>query len=190
MDKREVLIATAFSLFYQEGIHAVGINRILKQSGVAKKTLYHHFPGKDDLVLAALEFRHERYRQWLESRLAVVSSGIEGIDVIFAALDDWINGRDKALSPFHGCFFINVSAEFGRHEHPAHRCCARHKGWVLEVMKEQAAEMGVRNKKLVEVAESLALLKEGAIVLAHVRGQQDAARRAGQAARLLLTHYI
>jgi len=189
MDKREQLITTAFSLFYQEGVHAVGINRILKQSGVAKKTLYHHFPAKDDLIIAVLEFRHEQYCQWLEKRLTAVSPGAEGVDVVFTALDDWINSRDDTLSSFHGCFFINVSAEFGHHEHPAHRRCAKHKNWMLDVMKKQAAATGIRGKKLVEVAESLALLAEGAIVQAYVRGQDDAAKRAGQAARLLLAHY-
>ena len=189
MEKREQLITTAFSLFYQEGVHAVGINRILKQSGVAKKTLYHHFPAKDDLIIAVLEFRHEQYCRWLEKRLTAVSPGAAGVDVVFTALDDWINSRDGTLSSFHGCFFINVSAEFGHHEHPAHRCCAEHKSWMLEVIKEQIAAMGIRGKKRVEVSESLAMLAEGAIVQAHVRGQNDAARRAGQAARLLLAHY-
>ena len=60
---------------------------------------------------------------------------------------------------------------------------------MLDVMNKQAAATGIRGKKLVEVAESLALLAEGAIVQAYVRGQDDAAKRAGQAARLLLAHY-
>lgn len=190
MDKRDALVATAFSLFYREGIHAVGINRILEQSGIAKKTMYHHFPSKDDLIMAVLEFRHERYCQWLEGRVAGVPAGIVGIEAIFTALDDWINDRDATLTSFHGCFFINVSGEFGNPDHPAHQYCAKHKAWVLALMKRQVEAMGLDEKQAEDFAQSLALLKEGAIVLAHVCGQTGAARRAGQTARLLLEPYL
>lgn len=61
MDKKEQLITTAFQLFYRHGVHAVGINRVLAESGVAKKTLYNHFPGKDDLVAATIDHCDRRY---------------------------------------------------------------------------------------------------------------------------------
>ena len=64
MDKRQQLINTAFRLFYQNGIHAVGINQILKESGIAKKTLYHHFASKEQLLLAVLEYRDQIFLQW------------------------------------------------------------------------------------------------------------------------------
>jgi len=59
VDKREHLIRVAFDLFYREGVHAVGINRVLAESGVAKKTLYHHFASKDDLVAATVAYRDQ-----------------------------------------------------------------------------------------------------------------------------------
>jgi AcrR family transcriptional regulator len=57
--KPDLLIHAAFKLFYQHGIHAVGINLILSETGVAKKTLYHHFSSKDDLVEAVLIYRDQ-----------------------------------------------------------------------------------------------------------------------------------
>ena len=58
--KREQLLNTALELFYREGYHATGIDRILAESGVAKMTLYKHFKSKDELIMAALEERHAR----------------------------------------------------------------------------------------------------------------------------------
>ncbi|MEI8606352.1 TetR/AcrR family transcriptional regulator [Pseudoalteromonas sp. B160] len=69
MDKRTQIINTALSAFYQRGIHAVGINEILKEAGVAKKTLYNHFVSKDELICACLELRDQRFNQWLYEQL-------------------------------------------------------------------------------------------------------------------------
>jgi|GEM_PF-5451540 len=57
---REKLLDAAEALFYANGIHSVGIDRILAETSVAKATLYRHFPSKDDLVAAYLTRRHER----------------------------------------------------------------------------------------------------------------------------------
>ena len=59
-NKRDQLLNTAENLFYREGYHATGIDRILAESGVAKMTLYKHFKSKDELILAVLDARHER----------------------------------------------------------------------------------------------------------------------------------
>ncbi|MDX1266508.1 MAG: TetR/AcrR family transcriptional regulator, partial [Oceanisphaera sp.] len=108
MDKRQQLITTAFDLFYRQGIHAVGINQILQASGIAKKTLYHHFSGKEALVAAVVAYRDSTYLAWLNARLAREEPTVTGlIDALFAALDDWINDREEQLTRFHGCFFIN-----------------------------------------------------------------------------------
>ena len=58
-NKRDQLLNTAENLFYREGYHATGIDRILAESGVAKMTLYKHFKSKDELILAVLDARHE-----------------------------------------------------------------------------------------------------------------------------------
>ena len=67
--KRDLLLSTALELFYRHGINSIGINEVIKVSGVAKKTLYSHFNSKEDLVLRALEKRHLIFIQWLEAKL-------------------------------------------------------------------------------------------------------------------------
>ena len=67
--KRQLLIDTALDLFYQYGVNSIGINEILKVSGVAKKTLYSHFESKEALILATLEQRHVIFIEWLEEQL-------------------------------------------------------------------------------------------------------------------------
>ncbi len=185
MDKREQLVRMAFDLFYRDGIHAVGINRVLAESGIAKKTLYHHFPGKNDLVAAAVEYRNQVFVQWLEQRLDAVT-GREAMMSLFDALDDWFNGRDDDLQHFHGCFFINVSAEFGDPEHPIHRLCAIHKQQVAAVVRQKLAVWLDDSDKVEALLDMLLLLKEGAIVQAHVVGDKQAALKAKGAAQALL----
>ncbi|WP_370279224.1 TetR/AcrR family transcriptional regulator [Pontibacterium sp.] len=184
--KRLHLITTAFTLFYQKGVHAVGINEILAESGVAKKTLYHHFSSKDDLVLAVLEYRDECFRNWLQARLEAAPLGIEKIDALFDALDDWFNDRVDVLLPFHGCFFINVSGEYSELEHPLHQQCSRHKQLVVELITNQVESFITDSDTVVQISNALSLLKEGAITVAYVQGDRSAALKAKQTARALI----
>ena len=66
--KRDQLIEAALELFQREGFHATGVDRILAEAGVAKMTLYHHFRSKDELILAALRLRDERFRNTFMKR--------------------------------------------------------------------------------------------------------------------------
>src|SRR5690606_14706542 len=127
MDKKELLVRTAFKLFYIHGIHAVGVNLVLAESGIAKRTLYHHFPSKEHLVEAAVRYRDRSYRAWLISRLENVPAGKSALLELFNAFDDWFHSRVPDIDHFNGCFFINASAEFGDRDNPIHRACAEHK---------------------------------------------------------------
>lgn len=184
--KRLHLITTAFTLFYQKGVHAVGINEILAESGVAKKTLYHHFSSKNDLVLAVLEYRDTCFRNWLQSRLKAAPVGIAKIDALFDALDDWFNDRVEVLLPFHGCFFINVSGEYSELEHPLHQQCARHKQLVVDLIREQVESFVADCEAVARITNALSLLKEGAITVAYVQGDRTAAVKAKETARMLV----
>ena len=66
---RERILVTAHALFYRDGIRATGVDRLIAESGVAKLTFYRHFPSKDDLVRAFLDYRHERWMAWLVDAL-------------------------------------------------------------------------------------------------------------------------
>ncbi|WP_421865692.1 TetR/AcrR family transcriptional regulator [Motiliproteus sp.] len=188
--KRMQLIETAFALFYCKGVHAVGINEVLAESGVAKKTLYHHFDSKEALIAAVVDYRDQRFLSWLESRFAMAKSGLEKVETLFDALDDWFNDRVSALMPFHGCFFINVSGEYGDLDHPIHQQCARHKQRVAALIESQLMPLVNSSTQAQQISQSLCLLKEGAISQAHVQGDKNAALKAKQAARLLISAVI
>ncbi len=174
MDKREQLVEQAFRLFYRQGVYAVGINKVLDESGIAKKTLYNHFASKEALVAATVSYRDSLFRQWLFGRMDAVAAGKPALMEAFMALDDWFNGRVAVMPEFHGCYFINVSAEFSDLKHPIHQQCAEHKQAILEKIREQVVLAGGDES----VANHVALLKEGAIVQAYVGGDLQSALKA------------
>lgn len=175
MDKRQQLIETAFALFYEHSVHGVGINQILQTSSVAKKTLYHHFASKDELVEAVVRYRDEVFFQWLSQQLSKEIAGLAGIRALFMALDDWFNQRVPHLYQFRGCFFINISAEFSDPTHVVHQLCAQHKLAIEGLIREQVAALGLPNTAVLRITTAICLLKEGAIVSAQLRGDKQAA---------------
>ncbi|MCX4188151.1 TetR/AcrR family transcriptional regulator, partial [Methylophaga sp. OBS4] len=188
MDKRQQLVEAAFSLFYRFGIHAVGINQILQQAEVAKKTLYSHFASKEALVTAVLDYRDQRFYNWLESRMNQYEPGEQALLAMFHALDDWFNNRVASLDDFNGCFFINTCAEYGDPESPIHQQCNNHKQRVRELIQTQLKAMNIATEKQQELVDALVLLKEGAIVLAQVQGDKLAAHKARQLALQLFNN--
>lgn len=182
IDKRQHLLETALQLFYKNGVQAVGINEILKTSGVAKKTLYHHFASKDDLVIAALNARDERFCAWFESLLTGSASNSELAERMFSGLSQWFNNEVESLDTFRGCFFINTSAEFSDADSPVSIRCKEHKQRIKNIIASHLVEADE------SYLESLCTLKEGAIVLAYVCDDKQAAEKALDAARLLLNN--
>ncbi|KAF7785899.1 hypothetical protein PRUB_a0301 [Pseudoalteromonas rubra] len=170
-DKRALLLNSALELFYAKGTGAVGINEILAYSGVAKKTLYHHFSSKDDLILAALTLRDQKYLQWLEARLTDPQTNEELVNQLFYALNDWFNDRVTELGGFRGCFFINTASESVTLDRQIQDRCASHKVAVRQLITNKLPRP---NDRLVD---ALCLLKEGATVSAFVQGDKQAALR-------------
>jgi len=110
-DKKQQLILAAFTLFYQRGVHQVGINEVLSTAAVAKKTLYHHFPAKQQLLLAVLEQRATDWLDWMALCLSQATPGAAALEVFFLSLRDWFAGEVSQLHSFHGCFFSKVALE-------------------------------------------------------------------------------
>jgi len=179
--KRDQLIDTALRIFYRDGFHATGVDRIVEESGVARMTLYKHFRSKDELILAALRRRDERFRNWfgraVERRAATPR---DRLLAIYDALDEWFSDRD-----FCGCMFINASAEFSSSDEPVHRTAAEHKDLMLRYVRQLAEAAGAADPE--ELAHGLMLLMEGAIVMRHVAGDREAAARAKTAAKRLVS---
>jgi len=175
--RRDDLIDTALRLFYTGGFTATGIDMILAEAGVAKMTLYKHFPSKDDLILAVLERRDEQFRGWLFAKMEQAGPDPRGqLLAMFDVLESWFKGEAFKPLGFNGCAFIHAAGEFGDLRHPAHQIAAAHKQRIVDHLQKLCEESGAEDPKA--LAEQLALLKEGAIATAHVRGLPQAARTA------------
>ena len=103
---------------------------------------------------------------------------------MYDALESWFRGKAFKGMGFSGCAFINAAGEFGAQDHPAHRLAAEHKVRIVEYLERLCVDAGLADPG--KVAERLALLKEGAIATAHVRGMPEAAQLAKEMARLLI----
>jgi len=177
-NKRSQLIDTALPLFYQHGIHAIGINEILAKSGIAKKTLYNYFDSKEALIQACALERDQRFMQWLTSRCPEASSTNVFIEQLFDSLDDWINNRDTVLGNFGGCFFVNTAAEYGNAESDIYKLCLQHKLNIKQFIEQRLAFNIKGSTTIASLTDLLLQLKEGVINCAYVMGDKDAALKA------------
>lgn len=178
-DVRERILDTAYELFSRRGVRAVGVDEVVERAGVAKATLYRHFPSKDELVLAFLERREKRWtREWLETEAARRgSTPEEQLLAIFDVFDEWFRRED-----FEACSFINVLLEMGP-EHPVGGASVRHLENIRSIVQRLAEECGVREPG--SFARSWHILMKGSIVSA-AEGDVEAAQRARAIGRLLL----
>jgi len=178
---RERLIVAALDLFEQHGFHAVGIDWIIREAGVAKMTLYKHFPSKQALMVAVMERKLEAFGAWLAGELDKVprSEPRKRLLAFFDALGAW-----HASPTFYGCLFLKASGEFAAYDDPVHRVAIDHKRLALDRLTALSQDVGVRNAE--ELAQELLVLAEGATALAQVVGGDQAAKRARAAAVRLL----
>jgi AcrR family transcriptional regulator len=175
---RERLLAAANDLFYAEGIHTVGIDRVIEKAGVAKASLYSTFGSKDALVCAYLEGRHEARKARIMKKLATFDTPRARLLGVFDALHDYI-GEAR----FRGCAFLRASAE-GRTERGVRDACADARAWTRGLFTELAAAAGARQPK--RLAAELVLLYDGATVAAQMDDARDAALTARAVAATLL----
>lgn len=180
--KREQLIQAATRLFAEQGYRATGIDQISEVAGVTKKTLYHHFRSKDELVLACLRDYEGRYRNNFMRMLEAVSP--EPRERLLALFD--LAGQWFASDRFYGCLFINAVAEHAAADSPLRVVCQEFKRLERRYIRELAEAAGVPDPD--GLATSLALLFEGAIVTAQVSGSAESAANAKKAAEVLLEH--
>ena len=124
---RRTALEAASRLFYRQGAHAVGMEAIVAESGIAKTTIYRHFPTKDDLIAAFLE---EEDRDFWSQWDAAVSEGTTAEDEL-ASLCRWV-GEKVDTEGYRGCPQINMAAEFADRQHPARIVARRHKKEMLE----------------------------------------------------------
>ena len=181
-EARARILNAAYELFSRRAIRDVGIDEVIERAGVAKATLYRHFPSKDDLVIAFLERREERWTiAWVEAEARRRgTTPEEQLLAIFELFDEWFHRDD-----FEACSFINVLLEMGP-EHPVGRASVRHLESIRSVVSRLAEEAGLRDPE--SFARSWHILMKGSIVSAS-EGDAEAAQRARSMAQLLIEQH-
>lgn len=179
---RERILSTAYDLFSTRGVRDVGIDEVIRESGVAKATLYKHFGSKDDLVLAFLELREQRWTMdFVESEARARGSTAEDrLLAIFDVFHDWF-----ASPEFDACAFINVLLEMGP-GHPLGKASIVYLERIRGVVRRLAIEAGLRDVD--DFARSWHILMKGSIISA-TEGDAGAAQRAKAMARLLIDQH-
>jgi AcrR family transcriptional regulator len=176
---RERILGTAYELFSRRGVRAVGVDEVIERAGVAKATLYRHFRSKDELVLAFLDLREQRWTRDLVEAGAMRrgTTPEERLLAIFDVFDEWFHRDD-----FEASVFINVLFEMGP-EHPVGSASILCLERIREVVRRFAEEAGLRDTEA--FARSWHILMQGSIVSA-AEGDVEAARRGKAMARLLI----
>ena len=178
--KREQLVETAWRLFYRDGYHATGIDRILAEADVAKMTLYKHFRSKEELILAVLKMRSQQFHELLSQFLAAKKRTPEQrLLAVFDWMMDWVSDKE-----FRGCFFQKAMAEYQELQEPIHQAALAHKVRFYGEIRRLVAEAGLKTPK--SLTDQLALLIEGAIVTSHATGSSVPVVRAKEAAVALI----
>jgi AcrR family transcriptional regulator len=179
-DGRERILDTAYDLFSKHGTRAVGVDRIIAEAGTAKMTLYRNFASKDELIVAFLAVREERWtRGWLQAEVERrAQDPAERLLAIFDVFSEWFERED-----FEGCSFINVMLELSDRDDPSRVASVQHLSVIREFLAALAEAAGVEDPEA--FAHQWHILMKGSIVAA-AEGDARAAMRAKELGELLL----
>lgn len=131
------ILDTATQLFYLDGIHAVGVDRLISESAVTKATFYKHYGSKDALILAYIRARTEAVRERLQQIAEEQPDAAAGIHAVFA------DAVSEISEPgFRGCAFNNAAAEFPSAAHPVRALVAEHRDWFADFLTQLLRELG------------------------------------------------
>ncbi len=174
---RERLLAAASELFYAEGVHTVGIDRVIERAGVAKASLYNTFGSKDELVRAYLEARHAQTAGRITRYLERYSAPRERLLGVFEA-----QGELFAAPGFRGCAFVSASAESPGEL--VEQAADEYRGWVRALLTDLAREAGVAAPET--LGRQLHMIYDGASLSARMDHDPSASVAARAAAETLL----
>jgi AcrR family transcriptional regulator len=176
---RERLLDAASELFYEEGVHSVGVDRVVERAGVAKATLYTVFGNKDGLVRAYLMARHDRTRERMTRELATrYKTPRERLLGVFD-----VQGLSFIEAGFRGCAFVGASAEAPEGSSVA-QLAEDYRAWVRSLFLDLAQEAGARDPE--RLAQQLVLLYDGAGISAWMDHDPSAATAAHAVATALV----
>ncbi len=177
MAVRERLLDAADRLFYQEGVRAVGIDRVLAEADAAKASLYQHFACKDQLVASYLERRTEDARAKVKAYLADTPPSQRALK-FFDWVVEWAEAED-----FRGCPVQRTVRELNDPAHPARAIVKRQREWFAERFREWTTAAGVKDPKA--TARALVVLFDGALSGSEIDGPQRANDARWMARKLL-----
>lgn len=179
IDTRDRLLAATEKLIYAGGIHATGMDRIVRESGASRKSVYSYFGSKDELVAEALRRRDERWIAWFSGEVWKAATPRKRLLAMFSVLHGWFSDGG-----FHGCAFINAAGEIGDPDHPIRKVARLHKERLLGFIQQLCADDGAADSAA--LAQRLLILIDGAIAVALVTGNPGAADDACAVARQIL----
>ncbi|MFF0189140.1 TetR/AcrR family transcriptional regulator [Streptomyces sp. NPDC005244] len=136
-EARSRLLGTAVRIFYSEGIHSVGIDRIIEEAQVTRATLYRHFAGKEDLVLAYLDQADQGIRSQISAATESSTSADDRVRAVGRSIAEGIRSTG-----FRGCAFLNAVAEYPEPAHPIHQAVLAHRQWFLDTVTDLLAQIG------------------------------------------------
>lgn len=182
---RQRLIEVAHDLFYEEGFHTVGLDRILAEVGVTKTTFYNHFESKDSLMLEVLRHHDAWWRNTFAQKLRDYGGDTPRgqLDAVFDVVEELINGAD-----YNGCIFINVAVAYPSPNDPAHEAAASHKRAMESIIRELAGYAGAPDPAA--FAQELTLLMEGAYVTQQVTHNPKTADIGRRIARMISSRHL
>jgi len=173
------LLAAANELFYEEGVHTVGIERVLERAGVAKASLYATFGSKEELVRAYLAGRGVARRERISERIARYEAPRDRILSIFDLM-----AETAAEANFRGCAFVAACAEGPRGSTPAKQVAADQRAWVRNLFTQLARDFGAHDPT--KVGRQLGVLYDGGLIGARMDSDPGAVGDARALAECLL----
>jgi AcrR family transcriptional regulator len=162
---RTRLLRTASEIFYTEGIHDIGVDRILDQAAVTRSTFYRHFPSKEDLVLAYIQATDAAVRETLEQADALELEPREVLRTLAGLMADQI-----CRPGFRGCAFINAAAEYPDPASPVHRAVLEHRAWLSGTVAEAMRRAGHADPD--RATRHFMMLRDGAMVAGYLHDPQ------------------
>ena len=159
---RERILLTAHDLFYREGIRSTGIDTVIERAQVTKVTFYRHFKSKNELILAYLEYRHDRWMRWFTAALQRHGATLKALVPTIA---EWFRSPE-----YRGCAFINGVSEIAPALPQVTEITRRHKA----DMQKAIAALLPPGRHRESLARALALAVDGSIVQAQFRADPEA----------------
>jgi AcrR family transcriptional regulator len=150
------LLTTATRIFYAEGIHSVGVDRLIAEAKVTRATFYRHFPGKEDLVLSYLREVHKMERATVETAIADNLSPVDALLAIAGSIAQGIQSPG-----FRGCAFLNAAAEYPATDEPIHQEIIAHRQWFLDTLTTMMSQ--VHRETADSAARHFVMLRDGAM---------------------------